>query len=185
MRVGLHGLLLIGPPAVWSLSISGETHFMGLVALALWVLGTAGEDHGVGVERRVPWSEQVRALLLLGVLWIAGATAALPASSWGMGGVALFFVGVGLRRWAIHTLGPRFRASVRPSGAYVDTGPYAWLAHPSEVGLAMAALGVVLVSGSRAALLSWPLCVALPGLWRSWQEDRAADAMQRAIGCAR
>lgn len=89
------------------------------------------------------------------VLWAAtgvGTTVALVAPLAGVGGLpaqkALFWVGVavmlagfGVRMAAVVELGERFshRVVVRE---VVDTGPYAWVRHPSYTGAVVTYLGV-------------------------------------------
>lgn len=172
-RMLLHGAVLLGPPALWALWFGSQHASAGLGALAVWVVVTAGEDGGVGMERRVPPTEQVRALGLLVWLWVVGVGGAAPLVV-RLAGVGLLGLGLALRRWAIHTLGPRFRASIHSAGPWVTTGPYAVVGHPSEWGLLAATLGLAWLAGSAPALVIWPLLVGLPSAIRVWREDRAA-----------
>jgi hypothetical protein len=173
---GLHGLVLVVPSAGVSLATGFGSALPGAVALATWVAGTAGEDAGVGVERAVSRFEQARALMLLGYLWVVGLGGAAPVGG-RLFGFALVVAGLGLRRWAIRSLGPRFRAALHGTGPWVHTGPYAFAHHPSEFGLALATLGVAWMAGSMPALLVWPVLVGLPAGARVWMEDRAVGRM--------
>ena len=74
-------------------------------------------------------------------------------------GVVVAGAGIALRVWAIATLGARF-ASRLDSDRVIVRGPYRWLRHPSEVGLALAMAGTALVLGSWIAAAA--TVVALP-----------------------
>ena len=76
-----------------------------------------------------------------------------------LAGVPIAVAGVGLRVWAIATLGRRF-ASRLDSDRVIVRGPYRWLRHPSEIGLALAMAGTAMVLGSWIAAAA--TVVALP-----------------------
>ena len=65
-------------------------------------------------------------------------------------GVVVAGAGVALRVWAIATLGPHF-ASRLDADRVIASGPYRWVRHPSEIGLALAMVGGALVLGSWIA----------------------------------
>ncbi|HXE32268.1 MAG TPA: isoprenylcysteine carboxylmethyltransferase family protein [Terriglobales bacterium] len=107
------------------------------------------------------------------VLWvwagIAGGFSAMwsaPAAEIGTGarlwfsvGVVLIWLGIGLRWWAIRTLGRFFRTSVIIQGEHrmVTSGPYRWIRNPSYTGatLTMAGVGLAMLNWlSFAALLA-------------------------------
>lgn len=67
-------------------------------------------------------------------------------------GAVLAVAGVALRLWAIATLGNGFLSRL-DAPRLVTRGPYRWLRHPSELGLAVAALGTALVLASRVAVM--------------------------------
>ncbi|AKJ29753.1 protein-S-isoprenylcysteine methyltransferase [Caldimonas brevitalea] len=62
-------------------------------------------------------------------------------------GLSLFAAGIGLRAWAIRTLGQAYSHRVRtPDGeAIVDTGPYRVLRHPAYAGMLLAHVGVLVL----------------------------------------
>ncbi|MEM6925624.1 MAG: PEMT/PEM2 methyltransferase family protein [Myxococcota bacterium] len=89
-------------------------------------------------------------------------------------GVGLGATGVGLRLWAIRTLGPWFLDGVvrLPQQPRLRHGPYRWLHHPAALGTVLLALGVAVVAGSvwGAGLV---LAVLGPLQWaRARAEDR-------------
>jgi protein-S-isoprenylcysteine O-methyltransferase Ste14 len=77
-------------------------------------------------------------------------------------GVALMWAGIGLRLWAIFTLGDSFRTSVEvhQGQRVIERGPYRLIRHPSYTGLMLIILGVGVADGtwlSVAAALFLPL----------------------------
>jgi protein-S-isoprenylcysteine O-methyltransferase Ste14 len=74
-------------------------------------------------------------------------------------GVMIFFPGLGLYLWGLHTLGESFNASsgfgVRLQQAHqlVTTGPYAYLRHPMYMGVMLSAWGGLLLYRTWTMLL--------------------------------
>ena len=66
-------------------------------------------------------------------------------------GAALAIAGIALRWWAIATLGSGFLSRL-DAPRVVTCGPYRWLRHPSELGLALITFGTALVLASPVAL---------------------------------
>jgi protein-S-isoprenylcysteine O-methyltransferase Ste14 len=122
---------------------------------------------------------------LLAALLIAARVPALRAGAddwWTLGvGVAMVLAGVGLRAWAIVTLGRYFRrvVTIEPGQTLVRRGPYRLLRHPSYAGilLAFAGLGLALGSWVSAAVALVTLFVGL--LPRIRVEERA---LRQAFG---
>jgi protein-S-isoprenylcysteine O-methyltransferase Ste14 len=76
-------------------------------------------------------------------------------------GLAITWVGLAIRIWAIVTLGQAFRTTVEvdPGQAVISTGPYARIRHPSYAGL------LLILAGFGFALGEWrslAICVLLP-----------------------
>jgi protein-S-isoprenylcysteine O-methyltransferase Ste14 len=74
--------------------------------------------------------------------------------SWTMlAGTGLVATGIGVRLWAIRTLGRHFTALVEAptGGVLVETGPYARVRHPSYTGVLIALCGMAVVFASVAA----------------------------------
>lgn len=159
----LHGVLLTLP---WLLTREPAA----ALATVMWVLGSSESD-GRSSEA-VPATEARRALLLLGTLVAALATATpVDAPAAVMSAVAMV-LGLALRRAAVHALGSAFTARIIV-GERVVSGPYRWLDHPSELGLLLASLGFVGLCGSGWGLAAWVLAVALPSIRRCRAEDLA------------
>lgn len=78
-------------------------------------------------------------------------------------GVAVIWLGIGLRQWAVWTLGRFFTLVVRVSEGQpvVDRGPYRWVRHPSYTGLMLSLAGLGLALGNWLSLLA---LVVLPGV---------------------
>jgi protein-S-isoprenylcysteine O-methyltransferase Ste14 len=74
--------------------------------------------------------------------------------------------GFALRIWAIRALDGAFSVSLRPQGAWVASGPYRWMRHPSELGLILAVSGAVVATGSLAGAVSAVVLVAIPSIQR-------------------
>lgn len=76
-------------------------------------------------------------------------------------GVAIMWLGLSIRVWAIATLGQAFRTTVEvePGQAVISSGPYARIRHPSYTGLLMILIGFGLAVGNWRSLA---ICVVLP-----------------------
>ena len=86
----------------------------------------------------------------------------LPAWLW-IPGLVLAWAGIGLRVWAIRTLGRDFRrvVTVDPDQPVVTTGPYRYVRHPSYTGVLLAYAGLGLAQANIASILA---AVALPSV---------------------
>jgi protein-S-isoprenylcysteine O-methyltransferase Ste14 len=96
-------------------------------------------------------------------LWLPGAwrTGAGPAGWPVIAGLAVIWLGLAIRVWAVAALGRAFRTTVEvDSGqALVTRGPYHWVRHPSYTGLLLIAAGFGLAFGNWPGLAA---CVLLP-----------------------
>jgi len=145
---GLVGAAALASPAVW-VAILGAS-------LALAVEAASQErDDAVG---QLPL-ETITGLLLLSLVVMAalGATNADHAVVAG----AAIGLGVVLRAAALRSLGRGFGTRPQPGDDLVERGLYAWLRHPSELGLISLAGGFALLGASPAAGLLWLLLVAV------------------------
>jgi protein-S-isoprenylcysteine O-methyltransferase Ste14 len=82
------------------------------------------------------------------------------------GGVALMWIGLVVRAWAITALGPAFRTTVgiEPGQMVVDRGPYRCVRHPSYTGALLAVVGYGIVLNnwiSLAVTIVLPLIAVL------------------------
>jgi protein-S-isoprenylcysteine O-methyltransferase Ste14 len=110
-------------------------------------------------------------------------------------GVALMWLGIALRQWAVHTLGRffTFELTVRSDQRVVASGPYRVVRHPSYSGLLVTSLGagVALGNGLSLALLTVPCAGALVYRIRVEEEmlreglgsdyDRCASTRKRLV----
>ncbi len=106
-------------------------------------------------------------------------------------GLVLMWLGIGLRQWAVWTLGRFFTVVVRvvDDQTVIDRGPYRWVRHPSYTGALLTLVGLGLALGnwlSVVALLVLPtiglvvrirveeraLLVALGEPYRAYAEHR-------------
>jgi protein-S-isoprenylcysteine O-methyltransferase Ste14 len=113
---------------------------------------------------------------ILAVALVGAATSALRAPDWVPAlslsggaawpfvvGLAIFWMGAGLRWWAIHTLGRFFQLTVvvQEGQTVVDTGPYRALRHPSYTGALLMYLGLgVACDNALSVVLSVALVLA-------------------------
>jgi protein-S-isoprenylcysteine O-methyltransferase len=90
-------------------------------------------------------------------------------------GIALMWLGVGLRQWAVATLGGFFRTTVvvQADHQLVTRGPYRWLRNPSYTGAMLTVLGQGLTFGNWLALLVLVGGVLAALAWRIEVETRA------------
>ena len=77
-------------------------------------------------------------------------------------GIALIWVGIGLRLWAVRTLGRFFRVTVTVQDDHrlIDSGPYSRLRNPSYTGAMITLAGVGIAMGhwlSLAAMILFPM----------------------------
>ncbi len=98
-------------------------------------------------------------------------------------GVAVMWLGLVLRGWAIVALGASFRTTVEvdPGQAVVARGPYRWIRHPSYTGLLAILAGLGLAAGSW---LSLAVCVVLPLPAIVWRIRVEEAELERVLGDA-
>jgi len=97
-------------------------------------------------------------------------------------GGGLLLAGISLRWWSIAALGPAF-ATALDSARLVTSGPYRWMRHPSEAGLAAAMIGSGVLLVSRLALLAAAAAVPI-AVVRCWREDVALARRHRTAHAA-
>lgn len=98
-------------------------------------------------------------------------------------GVAVMWIGLALRAWAIVALGASFRTTVEvdPGQAVVARGPYRWIRHPSYTGLLLIVAGFGLAAGSW---LSFAACLVLPVPAIVWRIRVEEAELERVLGDA-
>lgn len=92
-------------------------------------------------------------------------------------GAILLVLGVGLRVAAIRTLGPRFVSDIRVDSFVIRDGIYAWLRHPSEVGLLLIVAGGPLVLGSPITATVATIVLLPVSRWRMHREDLVLSSL--------
>ncbi|MFZ1989721.1 MAG: isoprenylcysteine carboxylmethyltransferase family protein [Alphaproteobacteria bacterium] len=100
---------------------------------------------------------------------------ALPAPPIFYTAIALIWVGMALRLWAVLTLGRFFRTSVflHDEHKLITNGPYRVLRHPSYTGALISMLGVSLAMGNWLSIAVLIGCVFIIYAWRITVEERA------------
>ena len=105
--------------------------------------------------------------------------AKLPDGDWGAArfatGIALMWLGIGLRQWAVAVLGRFFRVTVvvQADHQLVTAGPYRRLRNPSYTGVMITVLGQGMIMGNWLALLVLVGGVLAALAWRIEVESRA------------
>ncbi len=121
------------------------------------VLSRGSARSGTGAKRadggslRILWVVISLAVTLGHVLALSGVGPYLaPMRIWRWIGIALFVVGLLLRRWAIRHLGRFFTVDVAIASDHriVEDGPYRFMRHPSYSGLLLEFAGIGLTLGS-------------------------------------
>lgn len=99
----------------------------------------------------------VSSMVLLAIYWCSIVTNSPPVLSLTCAGPLIFIAGILLRTVAMRQLGAYFRSDVSVPGhqQLVHDGIYRRLRHPSETGLLLIGLGVVVMYGSLPALALW------------------------------
>ncbi|MFI6998803.1 methyltransferase family protein [Nocardia sp. NPDC050175] len=134
-------------------------------------------------------------IVLLVAVAVNGAVAVaavLPATSvfqlpgrshlpWEIAGLAIMWLGLIVRIWAITVLGSSFRTTVEvdTDQTVVDRGPYRWVRHPSYSGVLLITTGLGLAAGNWLSLL---IAVALPVYALSRRIDVEERALVETIG---
>jgi protein-S-isoprenylcysteine O-methyltransferase Ste14 len=145
------------------------------------VRGNAGRERDRGTRVLI-------AVTLGAAIGLAGAAASLAPSLQipavgRAAGVAVMWLGLAFRIWAIAALRGAFRTTVKvdPDQTVVTTGPYRWIRHPAYSGLLLIVAGFGLTWGNW---LSFAVCAVLPlpaVLWRIHVEEAELD---RVLGDA-
>ena len=115
-------------------------------------------------------------LLLLGVFWLAQLERLARQETLLLLcpiGAMLLVLGVALRILAVRALGNQFVTDIRVDGRIVRDGIYAYLRHPSELGLLLIAIGAPLSIGSPMTALTAALLLTPISWWRMKREDQA------------
>jgi protein-S-isoprenylcysteine O-methyltransferase Ste14 len=158
------------------------------VALQLTLAGWAVLELGLRVRERIGGrgsaarDRGTRALVAV-TLGIAVAVAVVTASRstgpqiagpYRAAGLIVMWLGLGIRVWAIATLGRAFRTTVEVDSGQtvVSSGPYRWVRHPSYSGLLLIVTGCGLAAGNWLALAVCAV-LPLPALLRRIQVEEA------------
>jgi protein-S-isoprenylcysteine O-methyltransferase len=115
------------------------------------------------------------AATLVAIVEFGYSDAAPPTMPLVFASMFLACAGLGLRLWAIRTLGRWFTANVAvvEEQPVVRSGPYAVLRHPSYTGAIICAVGIMCSLGSVCGLLALVALVVPAYLWRIKVEEKA------------
>jgi protein-S-isoprenylcysteine O-methyltransferase Ste14 len=91
------------------------------------------------------------------------------------GGLAVMWIGIGIRAWSFATLGTLFtyRVTIQPGHRLVRSGPYRYVRHPSYTGLTLFVIGDVLALRDGLALLVLIATIAPVIAYRIYVEEKA------------
>ncbi len=158
-----------------------------VLELALLLRDRARDKGGTGQDRG---TRALNFALVAGAVVAASVLAALTSThspvriggAWpAVAGLALTWLGLAVRGWAIVTLGRSFRTTVEvePGQAVVSQGPYQWVRHPSYTGLLLITTGFGLADGT------WPglaICLVLPAVALLHRIHIEEAALTRVLG---
>jgi protein-S-isoprenylcysteine O-methyltransferase Ste14 len=99
-------------------------------------------------------------------------TPGLPTIAWA--GVAVGFLGLAIRLWAVLTLRERYTKTllVQTDQVVERNGPYRWVRHPGYLGSLLVLNGIALASGNWLVLLSSLIATLIAYAYRIRVEDR-------------
>jgi len=120
--------------------------------------------------------------ILVGLLsdlfaFLSGVGGYLPAWT-AIAGAAIAAIGLGVRGWALRTLGRFFTMpiTIAPDHRIVRGGPYRWIRHPSYTGGFLTALGLALALGTIAGLVVTFVALTAVYVYRIQREEAALVA---------
>jgi protein-S-isoprenylcysteine O-methyltransferase Ste14 len=135
---------------------------------------------GQGDEALVPtWATLFGLIIpvseILAVIVVIHRIAPFPGDPWWpiVVGLALVWVGAGLRIWSALVLARRDkRTAMQSTTRLVDYGPYRWLRHPSYLGAIIGFIGFGFAGGEWASLTIMTIGAVTVFLVRIWVEER-------------
>jgi protein-S-isoprenylcysteine O-methyltransferase len=103
--------------------------------------------------------------------------AAIPWMRTGLffAGIALMWVGIAFRYYAMRVLGRyfTFQVDVHPGQTVIDAGPYRYIRHPSYTGALITVFGLGLALGNWASILAMLACISAGYAYRIHVEEAA------------
>jgi protein-S-isoprenylcysteine O-methyltransferase Ste14 len=90
-------------------------------------------------------------------------------------GIALMWLGIGFRYYAMRVLGRyfTFQVDVHNGQTVIETGPYRYIRHPSYTGALITVFGLGLVLGNWASILAILVCTSVGYAYRIHVEEAA------------
>ncbi|MGW4242123.1 methyltransferase family protein [Nocardia sp. NPDC004722] len=97
-----------------------------------------------------------------------------PVVGWQVAGIALMWLGLAVRIWAITVLGKHFRTTVEVDAdqPVISNGPYHWIRHPSYTGVLLVTIGFGIASANYLSLLLTTIVPVYAFLRRIRLEER-------------
>jgi protein-S-isoprenylcysteine O-methyltransferase Ste14 len=190
----VHVLVLLLPTFMLAgpLGIEWATGFFACVITAAALLESSFVPRQRGVRNAMIRDKQALrvarfvGLYLLAVFWFAQIERHLHGRSvpaMQIVGALFVVVGIALRVGAIRTLGAQFVSDIQIGGPIVRDGIYAWLRHPSEIGLLLIAIGAPLLISSPLTAIAAATVLLPISLWRMRRESTAlAGSIRVPVG---
>lgn len=190
LAIALHLAIVFAPLVGWNFDLGVNAVAFGTFAVSATLLLLADSQRRREFPATSPQPLDARAhrlarvtgIALLVLEWSAviecrRADELVPLAQIALG-AGLLLSGVACRAAAVRQLGARFVSDAIPASVdhFEQTGIYAYVRHPSETGLLLAGLGiVVLLAAPLAALAGLPVLCLL-----SWRRVRLEEAALRA-----
>ena len=116
----------------------------------------------------------VTGLAVSAIVWLTGIGGYLPPWT-GVAGLGLVGAGLGLRGWALRTLGQFFTMpiTIREDHRIIAEGPYRWLRHPAYSASILVTVGLPLALGTLVGVLVTLVLAFAIYLYRISVEERA------------
>jgi protein-S-isoprenylcysteine O-methyltransferase len=176
----LHAASPFAPPSLLSAVVFWAS-FASWFAFEMWIFSrdrraASGDRADKGSRALIVFTVYVSMGIAFSVPYaFPGARIVLPGAPLFGVAIALIWLGIALRYWAVTTLGRFFRTSVFMQSEHrlVTQGPYKLLRHPSYAGTLVTVLGIGLANGNYVSVAAAVGMLSAAYVWRIIVEETA------------